>query len=93
MSDANSASQQMGQYIREARTRKGFSLMAVAVYLGLKTDSIISHYESGFRCIPPDKLREIAELLDLNLDVLVNMRAKVETDKIISRVYGSECVQ
>lgn len=79
---------ELGKYLKSGRQKKGYTLMEVARYLDLETDSIIHHYESGFRAIPNKYLEEIADFLDLDLEKMVALKVKVEEEKIVSEVYG-----
>lgn len=85
---------ELGQYLKHGRKKAGFSMMEVARYIGLETDSIIAHYESGFRVIPSKYLAEVADFLDLDVNILINLKVKIEEEKIIDEVYerrGKAC--
>ncbi len=59
----------LGSYLREQRRRRGLLLREVASHLGLDTP-LLSKIERGQRTLKRDKLPTIAQLFQVNVDVL-----------------------
>lgn len=59
--------QAMGERIRHARDRRGFSLQAVADRLGVSKGTV-GHWETGVRAIKHDDLARLCALLQISAD-------------------------
>lgn len=87
------ASKVLGEKLREAREKIGYTQYVVAMYVGLKDEKSISKYENGRLAVPAERLVELCDLLDLNIDEMIVLRSRVEQEKIVGKVYGKECIQ
>lgn len=96
----------LGENIRYLRTKKGFSQEYVAQQLGYKSFTTIQKWESGVSEPPVKKLKELADLLDADMDEMNNVRLSTadtpqkskqtgwytnpETAKIAQEIYDNK---
>ena len=62
----------LGERIRAARKRKGFSQKELAEKIGVKSGSVISNWESGYAEPSANALMNLATELDIGLDQLLD---------------------
>ncbi len=64
----------IGAIIREARTKKGYTMAQLGYLLGYEGASAevsVHRWEKNTRPVPLEKLRKLAEVLNLTLDDLI----------------------
>lgn len=76
----------VGQIVREARIAAGVTQEALAKALGLTSDQIISEFERDKCSVAPKHFREIARMLHMNIDVLIEAHMAEYRDKLKRKV-------
>ena len=91
----------LGENIRYLRTKQGYSQEYIAEKLGYKSFTTIQKWESGVSEPPVKKLKELSDLLGVDMDDMNNRRLSIasenepvyylneETRKIAQEVYDN----
>lgn len=83
----------LGLKLKVARVKLQYTQFVVSTFIGLKNETMISRYECAKSAVPIERLLELSDILDLNVDELLMLRIRHEQEKAISRIYGEGCVQ
>jgi len=75
----------IGNNIKVLRDKYGFRQEEVANFLGLKKHVTISYYENGSRNIPLEHLSKIADLFNVELEVLLTENPE---EQLMNRVFA-----
>jgi len=72
--------QEFGYWIKSVRNGKGFTLRRVSESLGYKSRGTIVGVETGYTCLPMDKIHPLARIYDLPLEDLLEKIQECEPE-------------
>ena len=76
----------IGEYLKDARLKKGFSQIELSNVLGYESGQSISNWERGLGEVPIDKLGKIVRVLDIDEGKLVRLILKCVSSYLWSKV-------
>jgi len=76
-----------GEYIRQLRNQKGFTLTQLAAQLNLDSANL-SKIENGKRDFDEKRLKQLSEILSVDFDLL---KSEYYSDLIARKIYDSKC--
>ncbi len=76
-----------GEYLRQLRTQKGFTLTQLAAQLNLDSANL-SKIENGKRDFDEKRLKQLSEVLSVDFDLL---KSEYYSDLIARKIYDSKC--
>jgi len=79
--------QLFGQYIKSLRTEKGFTLTQLGAKLGIDSANL-SKIENGKRDFDEKKLESLAEIFELNFEIL---KTEFFAEVFAKKIYNSNC--
>ncbi len=79
--------QLFGQYIKSLRTEKGFTLTQLGAKLGIDSANL-SKIENGKRDFDEKKLESLAEIFELNFELL---KTEFFAEVFAKKIYNSNC--
>ena len=80
----------LGKIIRNARIAKGISQDALAFCLGLNDVSNISRIEHDIKSVPAKHLRIIAQELELDFNLLLDLKVEEHKQRIMKAIKERE---
>jgi transcriptional regulator with XRE-family HTH domain len=76
----------LGEYIKKTRLAQGYSQSELANILGYTSPQFISDWERGVSSPPVKRLHEIAEVLDVKVDLLFNLLVTLATEQLVNNL-------
>lgn len=76
----------LGEYIKKMRLDKGYSQAELALNLGYMSPQFISDWERGISTPPVKKLPELANLLEVNADIIFNLLVSLATEQLVENL-------
>lgn len=76
----------LGEYIKKTRLAQGYSQSELAHLLGYTSPQFISDWERGVSSPPVKRLHEIAEVLDVKVDLLFNLLVTLATEQLVNNL-------
>lgn len=84
----NSRFETLSNYLYEKRIFKDITQGDLAKMLGYKSSQFISNWERGLAKPPPEALRKMIKILDLDGNELFAIMMKMEEKRIREYIYG-----
>lgn len=76
----------ISKFLKEERLKKGLSQGEIAHKLGFTSPQFISNIERGLAFPPVDKLKKIATLLGLDVELLVDLYFEDKKEQILKKL-------
>ncbi|MBY0413061.1 MAG: helix-turn-helix transcriptional regulator [Bdellovibrionales bacterium] len=76
----------LGVFIKKMRLQRGYSQAELATNLGYMSPQFISDWERGISSPPVKKLTELADLLDVKVDIIFELLVTLATEQLVENL-------